>query len=251
MLEVVVGGLIERNADNIYTFCPTERLTGIGVPLEPEASMLIYALTARYNQPINVTHTRQLKDCTSPICLLFQYADFDDLKVEKGEATYVAPVVDPVSLVVAIALAYALERRLGGGWLVEVYSDVWPQHVDILLYLKALRGVVRIYTTTLSERAMAADRVVVNNSFKQEALGLKEYRGYPWCTPPAATPPGVEEEVEELVRTAVEAGGFLSLKYALEQFGQRAVARAIALGLLRYDPVTMSLKVTEAALGRD
>jgi len=53
------------------------------------------------------------------------------------------------------------------------------------------------------------------------------------------------------VRTAVGASGFLSLKYALEQFGQRAVAKAIALGLLRYDPVTMSLRVTEAALGRD
>jgi len=251
MLELVVGGLIERNADYVYTFCPTERYTGIGVSLEPEASMLIYALTARYNQPIHVTHTKQLRECTSPICLLFQYADFDDLKVEKGEATYVAPVVDPASLVVAIALAYALERRLGGGWLVEVYSDAWPQHVDILLYLKALRGVVRIYTTTLSERAMAADRVVVNHSFKQEALGLREYKGYQWCTPPTATPPGVEEEVEELVRTAVEAGGFLSLKYALEQFGQRAVARAVALGLLRYDPTTMSLRVTEAALGRD
>jgi len=250
MLELVVGGLIERNADYVYTFCPTERRTGIGTPLEPEASMLIYALTSRYNQPINITHTRQLRECTSPICLLFQYADLDDFKVEKGETTYVAPVVDPASLVVAIALAYALERRLGGGWLVEVYSDVWPQHVDVLLYLKALRGVVRIYTTTLSEKAMAADRVVVNHTFKAEALGLKEYRGYRWCSPPAVQPPGVEEEVEELVRTAVEAGGFLSLKYALEQFGQRAVARAIALGLLRYDPTTMSLKVTEAALGR-
>jgi len=175
----------------------------------------------------------------------------DRKKSTRTEATYVTPVIDPVSLVVAIALAYALERRLGGGWLVETYSDAWPQHVDILLYLKPLRGVVRIYTTTLSERAMAADRVVVNHTFKQEALGLKEYRGYPWCSPPAATPPGVEEEVEELVRTAVEAGGFLSLKYALEQFGQRAVARAIALGLLRYDPTTMSLKVTETAFGRD
>jgi len=251
MLELVVGGLIKRDAEYVYTFCPTERYTGIGVQLEPEASMLIYALTARYNQPIHITHTRQLRECTSPVCLLFQYADFDDLKIERGEATYVAPVVDPASLVVAIALAYALERRLGGGWLVEVYSDAWPQHVDVLLYLKALRGVVRIYTTTLSERAMAADRVVVNHSFKAEALGLKEYRGYQWCTPPAAEPPGVEGEVEELVKTAVEAGGFLSLKYALEQFGQRAVARAIALGLLRYDPTTMSLKVTEAALGRD
>jgi len=250
MLELVVGGLVERNAEYVYTFCPTERYTGIGTPLEPEASMLILALTSRYNQPINITHTRQLKECTSPICLLFQYADFEELRVEKGEATYVAPVVDPASLIVAIALAYALERRLGGGWLVEVYSDAWLHHVDILLYLKALRGVVRIYTTTLSERAMAADHVVVNHSFKQEALGLKEYRGYPWCSPPAAPPPGVEEEVEELVKTAVESGGFISLKYALEQYGQRAVARAIALGLLRYDPVTMSLKVTEAALGR-
>jgi len=251
MLELVVGGFVERNADYVYTFCPTERLTGIGVSLEPEASMLIYALTARYNQPVNIAHTRQLKECTSPICLLFQYADLEELRVEKGEATYVAPVVDPVSLVVAIALAYALERRLGRGWLVEVYSDAWHHHVDILLYLKELRGVVRIYTTTLSERAMAADRVVVNHSFKAEALGLKEYRGYPWCSPPAAAPPGVEEEVEELVKTAVESGGFISLKYALEQFGQRAVARAIALGLLRYDPTTMSLKVTEAAFGRD
>jgi len=251
MLELVVGGLIERNAEYVYTFCPTERTTGIGVQLEPEASMLIYALTSRYNQPVNITHTRQLRECTSPICLLFQYADFDDLKVEKGEATYVAPVVDPASLVVAIALAYAFERRLEGGWLVEVYSDAWPQHVDVLLYLKAMRGIVRIYTTTLSDRAMAADRVVVNHTFKAEALGLREYRGYPWCSPPAAQPPGVEEEVEELVKTAVESGGFISLKYALEQFGQRAVARAIALGLLRYDPTTMSLKVTEAALGRD
>jgi len=63
------------------------------------------------------------------------------------------------------------------------------------------------------------------------------------------TPPGVEGNVKELVRTAVGASGFLSLKYALEQFGQRAVARAIALGL-PYDPTTMSLRVTEAALGR-
>ncbi|MEL9990478.1 MAG: hypothetical protein QXP98_00985 [Thermoproteus sp.] len=248
MLEVIVGGLLPREADYVLTFCPSDRFTGIGVPLEPEASLLVYALTMRANQPIMIQHTRQLRECASPLCLLFQFADVSDLAVERGVATYKAPQVDPASLITAFALAFTLERRLGGSWLLEVYSDIWSEHVDLLLYLKPLRGVVRIYTSTLSEKAHVADRVVINHTFKPEALPLREYRGYSWCMPYAA-PPEEDEAVRELVRTAVEGGGFLSLKYALEAFGQEVVAKAVSRGLLRYDATTLSLRVTEHGLG--
>ncbi|MEM0464575.1 MAG: hypothetical protein QXP31_05215 [Pyrobaculum sp.] len=248
MLEVVVGGFLPRDADYILTFCPSDRYTGIGVPLEPEASLLIYALSMRMNQPLFIEHTKQLKECASPICLLFQFADVADVQIEKGVATYKAPQVDPASLITAFALAFALERRLGGGWLLELYSDVWHEHIDLLLYLKPLKGVVRIYTSTLSEKAHVADRVVLNHAFKPEALSLREYRGYPWCMPYASPPEEEDEAVKELVRTAVESGGFISLKYALETFGQDAVAKAVSRGLLRYDSVTMSLRVTEYGL---
>ncbi|MEM1598784.1 MAG: hypothetical protein QW598_08475 [Pyrobaculum sp.] len=249
MLEVVVGGFVDRNADYVLTFCPSDRYTGIGVSLEPEASLLIYTLTMRYNQPLMIQHTKQLKECASPICLLFQFADVTDVQIEKGVATYKAPQVDPASLITAFALAFALEHKLGGGWLIELYSDIWGDHVDLLLYLKPLKGVVRIYTSTLDARAHVADRVVLNHAFKPEALSLKEYRGYPWCMPYVAPPEEEDERVRDLVRTAVESGGFLSLKYALEMYGQDVVAKAVAKGLLRYDPTTMSLRVTEHGLG--
>lgn len=249
MLEIVVGGFVDRNADYVFTFCPSDRYTGIGAPLEPEASLLIYALTMRMNQPLMIQHTKQLKDCASPLCLLFQFADVEDLSVEKGVATYKAPQVDPASLVVAFALAFTLERKLGGSWLLELYSDIWGDHADLLLYLKPLRGIVRIYTSVLSPKAHVADRVVVNHTFKPEALALKEYKGYPWCMPHVAPPEEEDDRVRDLVSTAVESGGFLSLKYALEAFGQDVVARAVSRGLLKYDPTTMSLKVTEHGLG--
>jgi hypothetical protein len=58
----------------------------------------------------------------------------------------------------------------------------------------------------------------------------------------------VEEDVKELLRVIYEAGGFVTLKYAVENFGQEVVAKAQKLGYVKFDAITMTLKLTELGM---
>jgi hypothetical protein len=197
------------------------------------------------------TRTQDLATCSAPLCHLFKFVDYSELQLGGGTWRFKAPTVDPVQLTLGLALAFKLDKELDGGWAVEIYSDAWPQFTDLLAMAKALRGILRIYTSTFDQRIVAADRAVMAvPGVTFEALSLKkEWTGGRLCRvevpPPVAE---VSEDVRELLQTVFEAGGFVTLKYAQENFGNDVVAKAVKAGYVRFDAFTMTLKLTELGM---
>jgi len=237
-----------------YTFCQVEEAgeTGLGFELTPEGSLAATAVFMRMQNPAPpFAKMQDLATCSAPLCHLFKYVDYSELQLGEGTWRYKAPTADPVQLTLGLALAFKLEREVGGGWAVEVYSDAWPIFSDLLAMVKALRGTLRIYTSTFDSRITVADRAVMATSaVTLEALSLKkEWAGGRLCAVEVPMPiVEVEEDVRELLRVIFEAGGFITLKYAVENFGQEAVAKAQKLGYVKLDPLTMSLRLTELGM---
>jgi hypothetical protein len=254
VLEVVIGGLIEPPSAKIrYTFCQVEDAseTGLGFELTPEGMAVATAVFLRLQNPAPPFTRTQDLTCSAPLCHLFKFVDYSDLRVEEGTWRYKAPTVDPVQLVLGLSLAFRLEHDVGGGWAVEVYSDMWPQFTDLLAMAKPLRGVLRIYTSTFDQRIVVADRAVMATpGVTFESLSLKkEWTGGRLCAVEVPAPVAeVSDDVRELLRVIFEAGGFVTLKYAQENFGNDVVAKAVKAGYVKLDPLTMTLKLTELGM---
>jgi hypothetical protein len=255
VLEIVIGGLIEPPSAKIrYTFCAEDNAaeTGLGFELTPEAMAVATAVFQRLQNPAPpFARTQDFASCSAPLCHLFKFVDYSDLQIGGGSWRYKAPTVDPVQLVLGLSLAFRLEHDVGGGWAVEVYSDMWPQFTDLLAMAKSLHGVLRIYTSTFDSRITAADRAVMAvSAVTYESFSLKkEWAGGRLCAAEVPMPMvEVSEDVRELLRVIFEAGGFVTLKYAVENFGQEAVAKAQKLGYVKLDPLTMSLRLTELGM---
>ncbi len=252
MLEIVIGSVVEGKAERHYTICPADKTTGVGFELTPEGQLVFSTIFLRYNYPISpIRHTSDLLQCSSPLCLLFRFADYSELQEEPGQYQMKMAFADPVQLAIGLALAHYLDSKYGGNWVVEVYSDAWPQFTDLLATAKALDGVLRIYTSVYDSRAVIADRVVLAvSSLTYEGLTMKkEWRGGRLCRPliPEPVAEVTDQEVLELLKTVWESGGFLSLKYAQERFGE-ALIRASQMGLVRIDTLTLTVRITDLGL---
>jgi hypothetical protein len=255
MLEIIVGGLVDPPAVKVrYTFCQVEETgeTGLGFHLTPEGSLATAAVFMRMQNPAPpFARTQDFASCSAPLCHLFKFVDYSDLRIEEGTWRYKAPTVDPVQLTLGLALAFKLEREVGGGWAVEIYSDVWPQFTDLLAMAKSLRGVLRIYTSTFDSRVVVADRAVMAvPGVTFEALSLKkEWTGGRLCRV-EVSPPVAEamEDVKELLQTIFEAGGFATLRYLQDNFSQETIMKALKAGYVRFDAFTMTLRLTELGM---
>ena len=254
-MEVVIGGLIEPPSAKIrYTFCQVEDAgeTGLGFDLTPEGSLVATAVFQRLQNPAPpFARTQDLATCSAPLCHLFKFVDYSFLRIGEGTWRYKAPTADPVQLTLGLALAFKLDKELDGGWAVEVYSDIWPQFTDLLAMAKPLHGVLRIYTSTFDSRITVADRAVMAVSAATfESLSLKkEWTGGRLCAVEVPMPMiEVAEDVKELLRVIFEAGGFVTLKYAQENFGQEVVMKAVKAGYVKLDALTMTLKLTELGM---
>ncbi|MEM1793348.1 MAG: hypothetical protein QXE92_03815, partial [Thermofilaceae archaeon] len=130
-------------------------------------------------------------------------------------------------------------------------SDIWPQFTDLLATAKALDGVLRVYTSVYDPRAVIADRVIMAvSSLTHEGLAMKkEWRGGRLCRPLVPEPVAEvrDEQVMELIKTVWESGGFLSLKYAQERFGD-IVIRASQMGLIKIDTLTLTVRITDLGI---
>jgi hypothetical protein len=255
MLEIVIGGLMEPPSAKIrYTFCAEDNAeeTGLGFDLTPEGSLAATAVFMRTQNPAPpFAKTQDLASCSAPLCHIFKFVDYSELQLGEGTWRFKAPTVDPVQLTLGLALAFKLEREMGGGWAVEIYSDAWPQFTDLLAMAKALRGTLRIYTSAFDSRVVVADRAAMAvPGLTYEALSLKrEWAGGRLCAVEVPAPAAeAAEDVRELLRVIFEAGGFVTLKYAIETFGSDAVMRAQRLGYVKLDPLTMSLRLTELGM---
>jgi hypothetical protein len=246
MLEIVVGGLVDPPAVKArYTFCVADNAgeTGLGFELTPEGSLVATAVFMRMQNPAPpFARTQDFASCSAPLCHLFKFVDYSELKIEEGTWRYKAPTADPVQLTLGLALAFKLDKELDGGWAVEIYSDIWPQYSDLLAMAKPLRGVLRI---VVADRAVMA---VPGVTF--ESLSLKkEWTGGRLCAVEVPAPVAeVSDDVRELLQTIFEAGGFVTLKYAQENFGNDVVAKAVKAGYVKLDPLTMTLKLTELGM---
>ena len=255
MLEIILGGLVDPPPAKIrYTFCQAEDAsdTGLGFDLTPEAMAVATAVFMRMQNPAPpFAKTQDLATCSAPLCHLFKFVDYSDLQIGGGTWRYKAPTVDPVQLVLGLSLAFRLEHDVGGGWAVEAYSDMWPQFTDLLAMAKPLHGVLRIYTSTFDQRIVVADRAVIATpGVTFESLSLKkEWTGGRLCAVEVPAPVAeVSDDVRELLQTIFEAGGFVTLKYAQENFGNDVVAKAVKAGYVKLDPLTMTLKLTELGM---
>jgi hypothetical protein len=254
MLEIVVGGLVDPPAAKIrYTFCAEDAgETGLGFELTPEGMAVAAAVFQRHQNPAPpFARTQDLATCSAPLCHLFKFVDYSELKIEEGTWRYKAPTVDPVQLTLGLALSFRLEHEVGGGWAVEVYSDAWPQYSDLLAMAKSLRGVLRIYTSAFDSRVVVADRAVMAvPGLTFEALSLKkEWTGGRLCQ--VEVPPPVAEameDVKELLQTIFEAGGFTTLRYAQDNFSQETIMKAVKAGYVKLDTLTMTLRLTELGM---
>jgi hypothetical protein len=255
MLEIVVGGLIEPPSAKIrYTFCAEDNAgeTGLGFDLTPEGMAVATAVFMRMQNPAPpFARTQDLAGCSAPLCHLFKFVDYSELRIEEGTWRFKAPTVDPVLLTLGLALVFKLDKELEGGWAVEIYSDAWPMFSDLLAVVKSLRGVLRIYTSAFDQRVVVADRVVMAvPGVTFESLSLKkEWAGGRLCAVEVPAPVAeVAEDVRELLQTIFEAGGFITLKYAVENFGNDVVLKTQKLGYVKLDPLTMSLRLTELGM---
>ena len=255
MLEIVIGGLMEPPSAKIrYTFCAEDNAgeTGLGFDLTPEGMAAAAAVFMRTQNPAPYfAKTQDLASCSAPLCHLFKFVDYSELRLEEGTWRFKAPTVDPVQLTLGLALAFKLDKGLEGGWAVEIYSDAWPQFTDLLAMAKSLRGVLRIYTSAFDSRIVVADKAVMAvPGVTFEALSLKkEWTGGRLCAVEVPAPAAeAAEDVRELLRVVFEAGGFVTLKYAIENFGNDVVMRAQRLGYVKLDPLTMSLRLTELGM---
>jgi len=255
VLEVVIGGLIEPPPAKIrYTFCQVEDAseTGLGFDLTPEGSLVATAVFQRLQNPAPpFARTQDLATCSAPLCHLFKFIDYSELRLEEGTWRFKAPTADPVQLTLGLALAFKLDKELDGGWAVEVYSDIWPQYSDLLAMAKPLRGVLRIYTSTFDQRVVVADRAVMAvPGVTFESLSLKkEWTGGRLCR--VEVPPPVAEAMEgvkELLQTIFEAGGFTTLRYAQDNFSQETITKAVKAGYVKLDTLTMTLRLTELGM---
>jgi len=252
MLEIIIGGLVEPPpAKTRYTFCREGEETGLGFELTPEGAAAAAAVFMRMSQPAPAfKHTQDLSACSAPLCFLFRFVDYSDLQIGEGIWRFKAPTVDPVQLVLGLALAFKLERE-GGRWAVEIYSDAWPQFTDLLAMVKGLGGVLRIYTSTYDLRILVADKAAMATpGVTYEALSLKKmWSGARLCATEASWPQEeADQDVKGLVKTIFEAGGFITLKYAVENFGREAVVRARKLGYVELDVFSSALKLTEKGM---
>jgi hypothetical protein len=255
MLEIIIGGLVDPPpAKTRYTFCVEDNAaeTGLGFELTPEGMAVATAVFQRLQNPAPpFIRTQDLAGCSAPLCHLFKFVDYSDLQIGEGTWRYKAPTADPVQLALGLALVFKLDKELDGGWAVEVYSDVWPQFTDLLAMAKPLRGVFRIYTSAFDSRVVVADRAVMATpAVTFESLSLKkEWTGGRLCAVEVPAPVAeVEEDVKELLQTVYEAGGFVTLKYAQENFGNDVVAKAVKAGYVRFDAFTMTLRLTELGM---
>jgi hypothetical protein len=255
MLEIVIGSLVDPPAAKTrYTFCAEDNAgeTGLGFDLTPEGSLAATAVFMRMQNPAPpFAKTQDLAGCSAPLCHLFKFVDYSELRLEEGTWRFKAPTADPVQLVLGLALAFKLDEELEGGWAVEIYSDIWHQFTDLLAMAKALRGTLRIYTSAFDQRIVVADRVVMAApGVTFESLSLKkEWAGGRFCAVEVPAPVvEVSEDVRELLQTIFEAGGFVTLKYAQENFGNDVVAKAVKAGYVRFDALTMTLRLTELGM---
>jgi hypothetical protein len=273
MIRLVIGRLDYRGVGNppAITFKDYDgsvRLGGVpDMELRPITKLVINRLFSTLGIQFDASNTKRLSDafeyCTQ--CSWFSgYINFvDDALPDKAIATVPVPMIEPLSSIIGLALAF------NTGLEVELYSDLWPLLTDVLSQAKTLGLRLTIHTSVLDyNRLYAFDEVarrmirlpridVLTGSTdftnKVEVVG-ENYRTptiqpNPVKVEPLVAEPRINEEVVNVVKTlGIELGGVSTLKALSDLVGSEAVVRAVSMGYLAYNPMDLTVRLSSKGL---
>jgi hypothetical protein len=187
----------------------------------------------------------------------------DDALPDKAIATVPVPIIEPLSSIIGLALAF------NTGFETELYSDLWPQITDALALAKALGLRLTIHTSVLDYNRLYAFDEVVRRYTRLPRIDVLtgstdftnkvEVAGESYRTPtlqptslraePSLTEPRVDEGVLNAVRTlGIELGGVSTLKALSDLVGSEAVVRAVSMGYLAYNPMDLTVRLSAKGL---
>jgi len=273
MIRLVIGRLDYRGVGNppAITFKEYDgsvRLDGVpDMELKPLTRLVINKLLNVLGIQFDASNVRWLSDVFEYCVQCSWFSGFinfvDDALPDKAIATVPVPIIEPLSSIIGLALAF------NTGLEVELYSDLWPLITDILAQAKALGLRLTIHTSVLDvNRIYTFDEVVrrmvrlprvdvltssTDFSNKIEVVG-ESYRT-PTLQPtslraePSVTEPRVDEAVLNAVRTlGLELGGVSTLKALSDLVGSEAVVRAVSMGYLAYNPMDLTVRLSAKGL---
>jgi hypothetical protein len=273
MIRLVIGRLDYRgiNGPPAITFKDYDNAIKLGgVPdmeLKPLTRLVINKLLNVLGIQFDASSAKRLSDVFEYCVQCSWFSGFinfvDDALPDKAIATVPVPMIEPLSSIIGLALAF------NTGFETELYSDLWPLLTDILSQAKALGLRLTIHTSVLDiNRIYAFDEVVrrmvrlprvdvltgsTDFSNKIEVVG-ESYRTptiqpNPVKVEPSLTEPRIDEGVLNAVRAlGLELGGVSTLKALSDLVGSDAVVRAVSMGYLTYNPMDLTVRLSAKGL---
>jgi hypothetical protein len=273
MIRLVIGRLDYRgiNGPPAITFKDYDNAIKLGgVPdmeLKPLTRLVINKLLNVLGIQFDASSAKRLSDVFEYCVQCSWFSGFinfvDDALPDKAIATVPVPIIEPLSSIIGLALAF------NTGFEVELYSDLWPLLTDVLTQAKALGLRLTIHTSVLDiNRVYVFDEVVrrmirlpridmltstTDFTNKVEVVG-ESYRTPTIQSNPVkvellVAEPRIDEEVVNVVKTlGIELGGVSTLKALSDLVGSEAVVRAVSMGYLAYNPMDLTVRLSSKGL---
>jgi len=273
MIRLVIGRLDYRgvNGPPAITFKDYDnaiRLKGVpDMELRPITKLVINRLFSALGIQFDASNVKRLGDVFEYCVQCSWFSGFinlvGDALPENAIATVPIPMIEPVSTLIGLALAF------NTGLETELYSDLWPLLTDALTQAKALGLRLTIHTSVLDiNRIYVFDEVVrrmvrlprvdvltgsTDFSNKIEVVG-ESYRtptiqANPIKAEPSVTEPRIDEGVLNAVRAlGLELGGVSTLKALSDLVGSETVVRAVTMGYLAYNPMDLTVRLSAKGL---
>jgi hypothetical protein len=274
MIRLVIGRLDYRgiNGPPAITFKDYDNAIKLGgVPdmeLRPITKLVINRLFSALGIQFDASNVKRLGDVFEYCVQCSWFSGFinlvSDALPSNAIVTVPTPIIEPVSTLIGLALAFN-----NPNFEVELYSDLWPQIIDVLSQAKALGLRLAIHTSILDiNRVYVFDEVVrrmirlprvdvltgsTDFTNKVEVVG-ESYRT-PTLQPTSLraelliAEPRIDEAVLNAVRAlGIELGGVSTLKALSDLVGSDAVVRAVSMGYLVYNPMDLTVRLSAKGL---
>jgi hypothetical protein len=273
MIRLVIGRLDYRgiNGAPAITFKDYDNAIKLGgvpdVELRPLTKLVINKILNVLGMQFDASSAKRLSDVFEYCVQCSWFSGFvsfvGDALPENAIATVPIPIIEPVSTLIGLALAF------NTGFEVELYSDLWPLLTDVLSQAKALGLRLTIHTSVLDinriyvfdeidRRMIRLPRVDVltgSTDFTNKVEVVGENYRTPTLQPtslraePSVTEPRIDEEVVNVVKTlGIELGGVSTLKALSDLVGSDAVVRAVSMGYLAYNPMDLTVRLSSKGL---
>jgi len=273
MIRLVIGrldygGVSGAPAITFKDYDGSTRLDGVpDMELRPITKLVINRLFSALGIQFDVSNVKRLGDVFEYCVQCSWFSGFinfvDDALPDKAIATVPVPMIEPLSSIIGLALAF------NTGLEVELYSDLWPQITDVLAQTKTLGLRLTIHTSVLDYNRIYVFDEVVRRMVRlprvdvltgsTEFTNKVEVAGESYRTPtlqptslrvePSVIEPRIDEGVLNAVRAlGLELGGVSTLKALSDLVGSEAVVRAVTMGYLAYNPMDLTVRLSSKGL---